>query len=71
MAEQYFIAKVYKQHRSLCVAIPKAVCIALDIRRSNYMVFTWNNKEGKFDLKKFQPVGAKSGPDTGNTDSRD
>lgn len=57
MAEQYFIAKVYKQHRSLCVAVPKAVCVALGIRAGQYMVFSWSQAEGKFKFNKFVPDG--------------
>lgn len=59
MATEYFIAKVYRQHNSLVIAIPRAVCIALDLKAGQHMVFTWQQKEGKFKFSKFKPVGAK------------
>ena len=58
MAVDYFIAKVYRQHRSLVIAVPKAVCIALGLKAGQYMVFTWQQSEGKFKFSKFVPEGA-------------
>lgn len=59
MPESYFIAKVYRQHNSLVIAVPKAVCIALDLKAGQHMVFTWKQSEGKFEFTKFIPEGAK------------
>lgn len=58
MTESYFIAKVYRQHNSLVIAVPKAVCIALDLKAGMHMVFTWQQSEGKFKFSKFKPEGA-------------
>ena len=71
MAEDYFIAKVYRQHRSLCVAVPRPVCIAMGIKAGQYMIFSWNQGDGRFNLKKFIPPGAKDGKDERNPDRED
>ena len=59
MAPEYFIAKVYRQHTSLVIAVPRAVCIALGLKAGQHMVFTWQQKEGKFKFGKFIPEGAQ------------
>jgi len=59
MTAQYFIAKVYRQHSSLVIAVPKAVCIALDLKAGQHMLFTWDQSAGKFRFAKFKPVGEK------------
>lgn len=59
MAVDYFIAKVYRQHNSLVIAVPKPVCIALGLKAGQHMVFTWQQAEGKFKFAKFKPEGAK------------
>ena len=59
MGETYFIAKVYRQHNSLVIAVPKSVCIALNLKAGEHMVFTWQQSEGKFKFSKFKPEGAK------------
>lgn len=59
MVADYFIAKVYRQHNSLVIAVPRAVCIAMDLKAGQHMVFTWQQKEGKFKFSKFKPEGAK------------
>ena len=66
MAESYFIAKLFRQHRSMVMAVPKPVCIALGLAAGNHVVLQWNQGDGKFQFKKFEPVGAKD-----DTDSRD
>ena len=71
MSENYFIAKVYKQHSSLVIAVPQAVCIALGLKRGDYMVFTWQQTEGKFKFSKFRPEGAKDVGDSRNPDRED
>lgn len=71
MAEEYFIAKVYRQHRSLCIAVPKPVCIALGLKAGQHMVFTWQQSEGKFRFSKFNPVGDKDGSDKRGQDFGD
>lgn len=71
MAESYFIAKVYRQHNSLVIAVPRAVCIAMDLKAGQHMVFTWEQSEGKFEFKKFHAVGEKDGSDSGNSDRKD
>lgn len=67
MVASYFIAKVYRQHTSLVVAVPRAVCIALGIKRGDHMLFTWQQTEGQFKFTKFKPEGAKDERD--GTDS--
>jgi len=71
MSAEYFIAKVYRQHNSLVIAVPRAVCIALDLRAGQHMVFTWSQKEGKFKFGKFIPEGSKHGTSEGHTDHDD
>jgi len=71
MAESYFIAKLFRQHRSIVMAVPKAVAIALGLRAGNHVVLQWNQADGKFEFKKFEPVGANDGRDPKHTDSQD
>lgn len=59
MDELYFLAKVYRQHNSFVITIPRAVCIALQLKAGQHMVFTWKQSEGKFKFAKFKPEGAK------------
>lgn len=63
MAGDYFIAKVFRQRNSLVVVIPKALCIAMNIKTKQYLVMKWNNKDGSFSVTRFKPVGEKDGPD--------
>jgi len=67
----YFIAKVYRQHRSLVIAVPKPVCIALGLTAGQYIVFTWQQSEGKFKFSKFVPEGAIDARDNGSSDKGD
>lgn len=67
MAENYFIAKVYRQHNSMVITVPKPVCIALGLKAGMHMVFTWQQSEGKFKFAKFKPEGAKDERDKTNT----
>jgi len=67
MAESYFIAKVYRQHNSLVIAVPRAVCTVLGLKRGDHMIFTWQQSEGKFKFSKFRPEGAKEHGDKTNT----
>lgn len=71
MTDNYFIAKVYRQHNSLVIAVPRAVCIALDLKAGQHMVFTWQQSEGKFKFSKFKPEGAKDVIDSGSSDRKD
>lgn len=71
MSDNYFIAKVYRQHNSLVIAVPKPVCIALGLKAGQHMVFTWQQSEGKFNFKKFKPEGAKDVADSRDTDRKD
>ncbi len=67
MSDHFFIAKVYRQHSSLVIALPKPVCIAASVKAGDYMIFTWDQKSGHFTVKKFIPAGEK---EHGNTSSR-
>lgn len=71
MAPEYFIAKVYRQHNSLVIAVPRPVCIALGLKAGQHMVFTWLQSEGKFKFAKFIPEGAKDVGDSRDTDIKD
>ena len=71
MAEEYFIAKVYRQHNSLVIVVPQAVCIALGVKRGDHMVFTWRQQEGKFKFSKFIPKGAIDVQSSGSSDRKD
>lgn len=71
MAESYFIAKVYRQHNSLVIAVPKTVCIALGLKAGQHMVFTWKQSEGKFEFEKFKPEGAHDDGDSRNPAFKD
>lgn len=67
MTADYFIAKVYRQHNSLVITVPKPVCIALGLKAGQHMVFTWQQSEGKFKFSKFGSEGAKADGDRTNT----
>lgn len=71
MAQDYFIAKLYRQHTSVVMVLPRPVQIALNLRPGNHVVLQWKNPEGVFVLKKFVPVGAKDETDPGSIDSED
>ncbi len=71
MSDNYFIAKVYRQHNSLVIAVPKSVCIALDLKAGHHMVFTWLQSEGKFKFAKFRPAGDSDDRATTNSDRED
>jgi len=71
MAETYYIAKVYRQHNSMVITVPKPVCVALNMKVGQHMVFTWQQSEGRFRFAKFNPEGAKRGTDSGSSDRSD
>ena len=71
MPGDIFIAKVFRQRNSLVVVIPRPVCIALELKAGQYMVFKWQNSEGQFEFKKLIPAGAKDGQDTRGPNSGD
>ncbi len=71
MAESYFIAKVFRQHSSLVMVVPGAVCIALNVKKGQYMVLTWSQQDGSFKLTKFKPEGAKDERIETDTDRAD
>jgi len=71
MPQSYFIAKLFRQHNSIVMAVPKAVAIALGLRAGNHVVLQWNQADGKFDFNKFEPIGVKHVGDTEHTDSQD
>lgn len=71
MAPEYFIAKVYRQHNSLVIAVPRPVCIALGLKAGQHMVFTWLQSEGKFKFAKFIPEGAKDERARTDSDRKD
>lgn len=58
MAESYFIAKLYRQRNSLAMVVPKPVTIALGLKRGDHVVLQWNQREGKFEFRKFVLAGA-------------
>jgi len=70
MAEEYFIAKVYRQHNSLVITVPQPVVIALGLKAGQHMVFTWQQSEGKFKFTKFKPEGAQDGRGEGSSDRK-
>ena len=67
MAPSYFIAKLYKQHTSVVMVLPRPVQTALGLKVGNHVVLQWKNPQGTFELKKFVPVGAKAGEDNEQT----
>lgn len=71
MAENYFIAKLYRNHNSVVMAVPQPVTIALGLRPGNHVLLQWNGEDGKFTFEKFVPIGAKDGRDIERTDSQD
>jgi hypothetical protein len=71
MAHEYFIAKLYRNHNSVVMAVPQPVTIALGLRPGNHVLLQWNGEDGKFTFQKFVPIGAKDGRDTEHTDSQD
>ena len=71
MAGSYFISKVYRQHTSMVIVIPRPVSVALGIKRGDNVVFQWKNPEGVFVLQKFEPIGEKHDGDTEHTNNQD
>ncbi len=71
MPQSYFIAKLFRQHNSIVMAVPKAVAIALGLRAGNHVVLQWNQVDGKFEFMKFEPIGAKHADDREHTDQQD
>jgi len=71
MPQSYFIAKLFRQHNSIVMAVPKAVAIALELRAGNHVVLQWNQVDGKFEFNKFEPVGAHHADDREHTDQHD
>lgn len=68
MTAEYFIAKIYRQHNSLVIAVPQVVCLALDVKAGQHIVFTWKQSEGIFTFTKFKPVGEKDARVGADTD---
>ena len=68
MAQSYFIAKLYRQHTSVVMVLPRPVQTALKLKPGNHVVLQWKNPQGTFELKKFIPVGAKEDDDNEQTD---
>lgn len=71
MAGSYFIAKLFRQHRSAVIAVPKPVCIALGLGPGDHALFVWDQAEGKFEFKKFDQIGEKHGGNGGLADKPD
>ena len=71
MAAQYFISKLYRQHTSVVMVLPRPVQIALDLKFGDHVVLQWKNPDGVFVLQKFVPVGAQNGRDTEHTNQPD
>ncbi len=71
MTESYYIAKVYRQHNSFVIVVPRPVCVGLNLRAGDHIVFIWNTAEGRFDAKKFVPEGVENARDAGHTDQSD
>lgn len=71
MAESYFLAKVYRQHNSLVIAVPQPVCVTLGLKPGHHILFQWQQAEGKFKFKKFIPEGAKDADDSRRGHSTD
>jgi len=61
VVECYYIAKIFRQHNSLVIAVPQSVCIALNLKAGQHMVFTWKQYEGKFTFSKFKQEGEQNG----------
>ena len=68
MTQSYFIAKLYRQHTSVVMVLPRPVQTALNLKVGNHVVLQWKNPQGTFELKKFVPVGAKEGDDNEKND---
>ena len=69
--EQYYIAKVFKQHNSLVVVVPGVVCIGLGIVAGDHVVFMMRLKEGDMQFSKFVPAGENHGENKTGPDRRD
>ena len=71
MAGSYFIAKLYRQHRSVVIVVPRPVLVALELNAGEHIVFVWQQSEGEFKIRKFIPEGAKDAADSGHTNKQD
>jgi len=71
MPGSYFIAKLYRQHKSAVIVVPRPVLSALNLRAGEHLVFVWQIETGTFVVKKFIPEGVKDGGHAEHSDIKD
>ena len=71
MPASYFIAKLYRQHKSIVMAVPQPVYLALGLKPGDHVLLTWDNDTGTFNFQKFVPEGAKDADNREHTDTED
>ncbi|MBA7557346.1 hypothetical protein ES705_50094 [subsurface metagenome] len=71
MAGSYFLAKLYRQHNSVVIVVPRPVLVALEVKAGGYVVFKWNQKDGTFEFAKLDLTGGKDADSREHTDSKD
>ena len=71
MPTDYYIAKVYRQHNSMVIVIPGAICVAIGLKPGHHVVFVSKLKEGSIQFMKFKPEGAQDERTTKDIDRPD
>ena len=71
MPGSYFIAKLYRQHNSAVIVVPRPVLAALSLKAGEHLVFVWQIDTGTFVVQKFIPEGVKHGGDAEHSDNQD
>lgn len=71
MATSYFIAKLYRQHKSVVMVVPRPVQVALGLKAGEHVVLQWKNPEGTFEFKKFVLAGEKDAGSTEHVNQQD
>ncbi|MBA7525144.1 hypothetical protein ES705_17293 [subsurface metagenome] len=60
-SESYFIAKLYRQHKSDVITVPVPVKVDLGLKSGDHVVFIKRPGVNGFEFVKFEPVGAQDG----------
>ncbi len=71
MAGSYFLAKLYRQHKSIVMVVPRPVLVALNMKAGEHAVLRWNQRTGVMEFEKFILKGAEDVDSGKHTDSED
>ena len=60
-SEKFFIAKLYRQHKSDVITVPVPVKMSMGLKTSDYVIFIQHQGEDGFEFRKFVPIGVRDG----------